>query len=61
MRTLADPLQINTADEGVGRIAFLLLALFAEMASPRFPAKRKDQRWSEAPLRPSFLVSAGTA
>ncbi|WP_306459808.1 recombinase family protein [Streptomyces sp. Ag109_G2-15] len=31
VRSLADPLPINTADEGVGRIAFLLLALFAEM------------------------------
>ena len=30
-RSLADPLPINTADEGMGRIAFLLLALFAEM------------------------------
>lgn len=31
MHSLADPLPINTADEGMGRIAFLLLALFAEM------------------------------
>lgn len=31
MRTLADPLPIDTADEGMGRIGFLLLALFAEM------------------------------
>jgi DNA invertase Pin-like site-specific DNA recombinase len=31
VRSLADPLLINTADEGMGRIAFLLLALFAEM------------------------------
>ncbi|WP_225993007.1 recombinase family protein [Actinomadura rudentiformis] len=31
MRSLADPLPINTPDEGMGRIAFLLLALFAEM------------------------------
>jgi DNA invertase Pin-like site-specific DNA recombinase len=37
VRSLADPLPINTADEGMGRIAFLLLALFAEMerTSPR--------------------------
>jgi hypothetical protein len=28
VRSLADPLPINTADEGMGRIAFLLLALF---------------------------------
>jgi DNA invertase Pin-like site-specific DNA recombinase len=27
VRSLADPLAINTADEGMGRIAFLLLAL----------------------------------
>lgn len=31
VRTLADPIPINTADEGMARIAFLLLALFAEM------------------------------
>jgi DNA invertase Pin-like site-specific DNA recombinase len=31
VRSLADPLPINTADEGMGRIALLLLALFAEM------------------------------
>jgi DNA invertase Pin-like site-specific DNA recombinase len=31
IRSLADPLPINTADQGMGRIAFLLLALFAEM------------------------------
>ncbi len=31
VRSLADPLPVNTTDEGMGRIAFLLLALFAEM------------------------------
>lgn len=31
VRSLADPLPINTTDNGMGRIAFLLLALFAEM------------------------------
>jgi DNA invertase Pin-like site-specific DNA recombinase len=31
VRSLADPLPIDTADDGMGRIAFLLLALFAEM------------------------------
>lgn len=31
VRTLADPLPINTRDEGMARLAFLLLALFAEM------------------------------
>jgi DNA invertase Pin-like site-specific DNA recombinase len=31
VRTIADPLPINTADEGMGRVALLLLGLFAEM------------------------------
>jgi DNA invertase Pin-like site-specific DNA recombinase len=31
VRSLADRLPINTTDEGMGRIAFLMLALFAEM------------------------------
>jgi DNA invertase Pin-like site-specific DNA recombinase len=31
VRSLADPLPINTADKDMARIAFLLLALFAEM------------------------------
>lgn len=31
VRSLADPLPIDTTREGMGRIAFLLLALFAEM------------------------------
>jgi len=31
VRSLADPLPVNTADAGMGRIAFLMLALFAEM------------------------------
>ena len=31
VRSLADPLPINTTDEGMGRIAFLMLVLFAEM------------------------------
>jgi DNA invertase Pin-like site-specific DNA recombinase len=31
IRSLADPLPINTTDDGMGRIALLLLALFAEM------------------------------
>jgi DNA invertase Pin-like site-specific DNA recombinase len=31
VRSLADPLPIDTADEGMGHFAFLLLALFAEM------------------------------
>jgi len=39
VRWLADPLAINSADEGMGRIAFLLLALFAEMEGT-FTAER---------------------
>jgi DNA invertase Pin-like site-specific DNA recombinase len=31
VRSLADPLPIDTTTEGMGRIAFLLIALFAEM------------------------------
>jgi len=31
VRSLADPLPINTTDQGMGRIALLLLVLFAEM------------------------------
>ncbi|HEV3379688.1 MAG TPA: recombinase family protein [Trebonia sp.] len=31
IRSLSDPLPINTAEEGMGRVAFLLLTLFAEM------------------------------
>lgn len=31
VRSLADPLPIDTTDDGIGRVAFLLLALFAEM------------------------------
>jgi DNA invertase Pin-like site-specific DNA recombinase len=31
VRSLADPLPIDTTGEGMGRVAFLLLALFAEM------------------------------
>lgn len=31
VRSIADPMPIDTSDEGMGRIAFLLLALFAEM------------------------------
>jgi len=31
VRSIADPLPINTADEGMGRVAVLMLALFAEM------------------------------
>jgi DNA invertase Pin-like site-specific DNA recombinase len=53
VRSLADPLTINTTDQGMGRIAFLLLALFAEMertftaeraAHARAVAEAKDRR-----------------
>ncbi|MER6359141.1 recombinase family protein [Streptomyces sp. NPDC001634] len=54
VRSLADPLPINTADEGVGRIAFLLLALFAEMERT-FAAERaahaRHRRGSRRPAR----------
>ncbi|MFG2863811.1 hypothetical protein [Streptomyces sioyaensis] len=39
MRSLADPLPINTADEGMVRIAFLLPALIADMEGT-FTAER---------------------
>jgi len=41
VRSLADPLPINTADDGMGKIALLLLALFAEMERT-FTAERAD-------------------
>jgi DNA invertase Pin-like site-specific DNA recombinase len=41
VRTLADPIPINTGDEGMARIAFLLLALFAEMEGT-FTADSQD-------------------
>ncbi|MFI5673409.1 recombinase family protein [Streptomyces cellulosae] len=47
VRSLADPLPINTADEGMGRIAFLLLALFAEMERT-FTAERAAHAVAEA-------------
>jgi DNA invertase Pin-like site-specific DNA recombinase len=47
VRSLADPLPINTADEGMGRIAFLLLALFAEMERT-FTAERAAQAVAQA-------------
>lgn len=40
IRPLAGPLPINTEDEGTGRIAFLLLALFAEKMERTFTAER---------------------
>jgi DNA invertase Pin-like site-specific DNA recombinase len=47
VRSLADPLPINTADEGMGRIAFLLLALFGEMERT-FTAERAGHARSVA-------------
>ncbi len=49
VRSLANPLAINTADEGMGSIAFLLLALFAEMERTFTAALQADgpsfERW----------------
>jgi len=47
IRSIADPLPINTADEEMGRIAFLLLALFAEMERT-FTAERATDARSAA-------------
>jgi DNA invertase Pin-like site-specific DNA recombinase len=65
MRSLADPLPINTADEGMGRIAFLLLALFAEMertftaeraAHARAVAEAKNRRIGRPLAHPADKV-----
>ncbi len=60
VRTLADPIPINTADEGMARIAFLLLALFADgthlhrrTRRPR-PQRRRIQR---PPHRPAHRMA----
>ena len=53
VRSLADPLPINTTDEGMDRIAFLLLALFAEMEhtfTARAHRARPQVRRQERPL-----------
>jgi DNA invertase Pin-like site-specific DNA recombinase len=50
IRSIADPLPINTADEGMGHIAFLLLALFAEMERT-FTAERAAHARSVAEAR----------
>ena len=55
VRSLADPLPINTTDEGMGRIAFLLLALFAEMERT-FTAERAAH--ARASPRPTAARSA---
>ena len=56
VRSLADPLPINTIDEGMGRIAFLLLALFAEMertfTAERAAHARSRRRGQRPPGRP---------
>jgi Resolvase, N terminal domain len=46
VRSLADPLPISTAGDGMGRIAFLLLALFAEMERT-FTAERAAHALAE--------------
>lgn len=65
VRSLADPLPINTADEGMGRIAFLLLALFAEMertftaeraANARAVAEAKGRHVGRPVARPADKV-----
>ncbi|MEU4544519.1 hypothetical protein [Nonomuraea dietziae] len=71
VRSMADPLPINTTDNGVGRIAFLLLALFAEMertftaSAPLTPARSpkpmtgaSDGRSRIRPRRSSTLGSS---
>ena len=65
VRSLADPLPINTTDEGMGRIAFLLLALFAEMertfgaeraAHARAVAEAKNRRIGRPLAHPAEKV-----
>jgi DNA invertase Pin-like site-specific DNA recombinase len=65
MRSLADPLPIDTPDEGMGRIAFLLLALFAEMertftaeraAHARAVAEAKNRRIGRPLAHPADKV-----
>jgi hypothetical protein len=63
VRSIADPLPINTADEGTGRIAFLLLALFADMERT-FTAEhaahaRAARRSIRPPRRPPGCPPAG--
>ncbi len=57
VRSLADPLPINTSDEGMGRIAFLLLALFAEMERT-FTAERAAHARAVAEAAAMTTVSA---
>jgi DNA invertase Pin-like site-specific DNA recombinase len=65
VRSLADPLPINTADEGMGRIAFLLLALCAEMertfaaeraAHARAVAEANDRRTGRPLAHPADKI-----
>ncbi|WP_328996112.1 recombinase family protein [Kribbella sp. NBC_01245] len=65
VRSLADPLPINTTDDGMGRIAFLLLALFAEMertftaeraAHARAVAEAKNRRVGRPIAHPADKV-----
>src|SRR2546430_17290455 len=65
VRSLADPLPVNTTDEGMGRIAFLLLALFAEMertftaeraAHARSVAEAKNRRIGRPLAHPADKV-----
>ena len=54
VRSLADQMPISTANEGMGRIAFLLLALFAEMERT-FTAERAA--YARAVAQASRLLS----
>jgi hypothetical protein len=65
VRSLADPLPINTTDDGMGRVAFLLLALFAEMertftaeraAHARAVAEAKNRRIGRPIAHPADKV-----
>ncbi|MEV7383640.1 recombinase family protein [Streptomyces lydicus] len=55
VRSLADPLPINTADAGTGRVAFLLLTLFAEMERT-FTAERAAH--ARSVVKPPAATSA---
>ncbi|MEV5506802.1 recombinase family protein [Streptomyces orinoci] len=64
VRSLADPLSVNTADEGMGRIAFLLPALFAEMGThlhrrTRRPRRRRGRGPPHRPVSQACPARAG--
>ncbi len=59
-RTLADPLPISTTEEGMGRIAFLLLALFAEMERTFTAERAAHARASPRPTAASPAAPSPT-